>query len=161
VDRSRSTLPGAADSRLAHVDGRLSRERLLLRAAKGVTAFLLDRATAHFGRGFAVEQEIIGHLADMAIEIYAVESAILRAEKMAAGGAFHALLAEDVARVYTADAAERVEHAARNALAAIDTRDVETRAEEIHRLLRHGPVNTIAARRRIADAVIAANRYPL
>ena len=141
---------------------RLSSERRLLSAAKRATAFTLARATAALGKALAEEQEVVAHLADMAIEIYAIESAILRTEKMAARDAFQAPLAGDITTAYAADAAGRVEHAARNALAALEAPDAAARCEDIHRLLRHGPpVNAVAARRRIADAVIAANRYPL
>jgi alkylation response protein AidB-like acyl-CoA dehydrogenase len=141
--------------------GRLGAQRRLLGAAKRATAFTLARAVARYGASLAGEQEVVAHLADMAIEIYAIESAVLRAEKMAARDAFQAPTALDITQVYAADAAERVEHAAKHALAAMEAPDAAARAGDVHRLLRHGPVNTVAARRRIADAVIAANRYPL
>ncbi len=141
--------------------GHLADERRLLRAAKRAAAFTLSRAVARHGRSLAGEQEVVAHLADMATEIYAIESAILRAEKMADRDAFQAPTAADITRVYVADAAERIEHGARNALAGLDAPDAVARVEEIHRLLAYGPVNTMAARRRIADAVIAVNRYPL
>jgi alkylation response protein AidB-like acyl-CoA dehydrogenase len=139
----------------------LTAERQMLAAAKRSAAFTIGRAVTRYGTSLGAEQEVLAHVADMAIEIYAVESALLRAEKMAARNAFHAPIAADIARVHATDAAERVEHAARNALAAMDAPDADARAEDIHRLLRRGAVNTVAARRRIADAVIAANRYPL
>jgi len=59
------------------------------------------------------------------------------------------------------DAADRLEDAAKNALASIEGPEATATIDRVHALLRHGPVNTIAARRRIADAVIDANRYPL
>ncbi len=141
--------------------GRLACERLLLNATKRAAAFTIGRAAAVSGGSLGTEQEIVAHLADMSIETYAMESAILRAEKMAAREAAHASTAEDIARVYAADAAVRVEQSARTALAALGTPDAADRIEDIHRWLQHGPVNTVAARRRVADAVIAANRYPL
>jgi butyryl-CoA dehydrogenase len=161
--------------------GRLAAERRLLGAAKRVAAFTIGRAVAACGKALAGEQEGVAHIADMAMEIYAVESAILRAEKMAARDAFQAPTAADITAVYAADAGDRIEHAAKNALGAIQTGNAATgsaatgtaaagnaaapdaaaRMDDVHRLLRHGPVNAVAARRRIADAVIAANRYPL
>ncbi|MDP2389941.1 MAG: acyl-CoA dehydrogenase family protein, partial [Acidobacteriota bacterium] len=136
-------------------------ERILLARAKRITAFALGRAAQVFGKGLSAEQEVVGRLADMAIEVYALESAILRAEKMRASGAGHAATAADMVQVFTADAADRLEHAAKNALATIEPGDASALIERVHTLLRHGPVKTIAARRRIADAVIEANRYPL
>jgi alkylation response protein AidB-like acyl-CoA dehydrogenase len=136
-------------------------ERGLLSRAKRVTAFALGRAAKKYGKGLGSEQEVVGRLADMAIEVYALESAILRAEKMQARGGGHAATAADIAQVFAADAADRLEQAAKNALASIEGPDAAGTIDRVHALLRHGPVNTIAARRRIADAVIDANRYPL
>ena len=136
-------------------------ERGLLARAKRITAFALGRAAKKYGKGLGSEQEVVGRLADMAIEVYALESAILRAEKMQARGGAHAATAADIAQVFAADAADRLEHAAKNALASIEGPDAAATIDRVHALLRHGPVNTIAARRRIADAVIEANRYPL
>lgn len=136
-------------------------ERTLLAQAKRITAFALGRAAQVFGKGLSAEQEVVGRLADMAIEVYALESAILRAEKMRASGSGHAATAADIVQVFAADAADRLEHAAKNALAAIEPGDASALVERVHTLLRHGPVKTIAARRRIAEAVIDANRYPL
>ena len=136
-------------------------ERALLARAKRITAFALGRAARVFGKGLGGEQEVVGRLADMAIEVYALESAILRAEKMNARGGAHASTAADIVQVFAADAADRLEHAAKNALTAIEVDAASGLVERVHALLRHGPVKTIAARRRIAEAVIEANRYPL
>ena len=136
-------------------------ERALLARAKRITAFALGRAAQVFGKGLGGEQEVVGRLADMAIEVYALESAILRAEKMNARGGAHASTAADIVQVFAADAADRLEHAAKNALTAIEVDAASGLVERVHALLRHGPVKTIAARRRIAEAVIEANRYPL
>jgi alkylation response protein AidB-like acyl-CoA dehydrogenase len=141
--------------------GRFAAERRLLSAAKRAAAFTIGRAAQRYGKALAGEQEVVGHLADMAIDIYAIESAILRAEKMAARDAFQAPTAADITLCYAADAAERIEHAARNVMGAMEASDSAARVDDIHRLLRYGPANTVAARRRVADAVIAANRYPL
>ena len=85
------------------------------------------------------EQEKLGYLADIAIENYAVESARLRAAKRPTA------LTADIVDVYAADAADRIEHAARQIGAAPG--------------IERAPIDTIAARRRIAAAVIEAGRY--
>jgi alkylation response protein AidB-like acyl-CoA dehydrogenase len=141
--------------------GRLASERRLLSAAKRAAAFIVGRAETVYGRSLGAAQEVVAHLADMAIETYAMESAILRAEKIAARGTNHAATAEDIARVYAGDAVQKIEHAGRNALAAMDAPDAEARIDDIQRLFRRAPFNAAAARRRVADAVIAARRYPL
>ena len=68
----------------------------------------------------------------------------------------------DVARVYASDAAGRMEHSARQVVAALaDGSDALSLLEGVRRLTRHTPPNTVAARRRIADAVVRAGRYHL
>ena len=66
---------------------------------------------------------MVGRLADMAIEVYALESAILRAEKMQKRGGGHAATALDIVAVFAADAADRLGTAAKNALATIEGPD--------------------------------------
>jgi alkylation response protein AidB-like acyl-CoA dehydrogenase len=138
-----------------------SAERQLLGRAKRLTVQTLDAASKKYGKGLSSEQEVVGRLADMAIEVYALESAILRAEKMQKRGGGHAATALDIVSVFAADAADRLGIAAKNALAAIDGPNATVAVDRALSELRHGPVDTIAARRRIADAVIEAGRYPL
>ena len=145
----------------ARIDGALAAERSLLARAKQVTAFALGHAAKAYGKGLGSEQEVVGCLADMAIETYALESAILRSDKMIARGSGHAATAEDITRVFAADAADRLQHAAANALAAIEGPETDKTVANARASLQHGPTNTIAARRRIADVVIGAGRYPL
>jgi hypothetical protein len=92
------------------------------------------------------EQEILGYLADIAIENYAVESARLRTAKRPDA------LRDDITRVYAADAADRIEHYQRQIAAATGAPP-----SQIERPL----FDTIAARRRIALAVIEAGGYRL
>ena len=147
------------DAPVESSSGPLARERELLSRTKQITAYTLGRASTTYGKAFSQQQEVVAHIADMAIEVYALESAILRAEKLIASGAFHGSTATDITRVFAADAADRLEHSAKNALAALDA-DTEV-AERVHQLLRHQLVNTVAARRRVAEVVIGAGRYPL
>jgi butyryl-CoA dehydrogenase len=138
-----------------------SPERQLLGRAKAVTTAMLGRASQKFGKGLGSEQEVVGRLADMAIEVYALESAILRSEKMQSRGGSLAVVARDIVAVFAADASDRLIVAAKNALAAVEGADAALAVERAIAQLRHPPVDTIAARRRIADAVIEAGRYPL
>ena len=143
------------------VEGALRRERRIMARAKRATLFVLNRASAAYGKALGGEQEVVGRLADMAIEVYALESVILRTEKMIARGAGDAAIATDIARVFAADAADRLQHAALNALADIDAPDATAVWKRIRQTLQHGPTKTIAGRRAIADRVIEAGRYML
>jgi hypothetical protein len=67
----------------------------------------------------------------------------------------------DAARAFTYDAMDRIEKDARTALAGISDGDtLATQLAALRRLAKHAPVNTIALRRRVADAVLAQDRYP-
>ena len=138
-----------------------SAERQLLARAKRLTTQVLDSASKKYGKGLSSEQEVVGRLADMAIEVYALESAILRAEKMQQRGGGNAATGLDIVSVFAADAADRLGISAKNALATLEGPDAAAAVDRALSELRHGPVDTIAARRRIADAVIEAGRYPL
>jgi alkylation response protein AidB-like acyl-CoA dehydrogenase len=135
--------------------------RSFLERAKHLTLYLLSQATQTYGKTFSSEQEVASRIADMAIEVYALESATLRADKISARGSSYAAVAADMVGVFASDSADRLWHAAKNALSAIAPTDGGASFDKIHAQLQHPPVDTIAARRRIADAIIAANRYPL
>jgi alkylation response protein AidB-like acyl-CoA dehydrogenase len=121
-------------------------------------------ATAVHAHGAAVrdEQEILAHTANIVIESYAIESALARAEKMARRGSDRAPIAADVARIYTSDAMDRVAHAGKqvaNALAS-RTERMGDLSSAVTRVAAYPGADTVAARRRVGDAVIAAARYP-
>ena len=108
------------------------------------------------------EQEVLAHVANMVIESYAIESGIGRAEKLAARDHALADVAADIARVYTSDAADRVAHAGKQIVNALASRSdcAEALAMDLADVARHPGVDTVAARRRIGDAAVAAGRYP-
>lgn len=141
----------------------LPAERDLLARARRLVLFTLGSAKETYGERLAEEQEVLGHIADITSEVYALESALLRTEKLfAARGAEAAAVQLDITRVYASDAADRMEHSARQVAAALsDGGDSTTLLEGVRTLTRHAPPNTVAARRRIADAVVRAGRYHL
>ncbi|MFL6332592.1 MAG: acyl-CoA dehydrogenase family protein [Pyrinomonadaceae bacterium] len=141
----------------------LPAERDLLARAKRLVVFTLGLAKETYGESLPEQQEVLGHVADITAETYALESALLRAEKLAAArGEAAASVQLDIARVYAADAADRMEHSAKQVVAALsDGGDATELLEGVRRLTRHPPPNTVAARRRIADAIVRAGRYHL
>jgi hypothetical protein len=81
---------------------------------------------------------------------------------MASKGDGRAGLAADIAAVYVNDAADRVAAASRQVVAALNARGVDASlAAGVQRLAAYAGIDAIAARRRVADAVIAAGKYPL
>jgi alkylation response protein AidB-like acyl-CoA dehydrogenase len=130
-------------------------KKMFLQAAGG--------AVQKFREKLADEQELIGALSNVVMEIYAMESCLLRAQKAAAAKSESATQTMiDAARVFINDAAERVEHEAKRAIAAIHEGDMlTTQMAVLKRFAKRAAVDTIALRRRVAAAVQSQDRYPL
>ncbi len=147
---------------LAPVETLLSAERDLLARAKRLVTFTLGRAKAVYGDALVSEQEVLGHIADITIEVYALESALLRTEKLVTGlSESDGTTPIDITGVYASDAADRMEHSARQVVATLTDAGEVVLLEDVRQLTRHKTLNTVAARRRIADSVIKAGRYYL
>jgi len=110
----------------------------------------------------ADQQEIVGALANIVMEVYGMESSLRRAQKgVAARGEASAAAMVDAARVFLYDAADRVEKEARTALSAVGEGDMlRTQLAVLKRFSKREPVDTVALRRRVAAAVQAGDRYP-
>jgi alkylation response protein AidB-like acyl-CoA dehydrogenase len=129
--------------------------------AKRLAVGLLGTASSAYGAEFKDAQEVQAQIADIIIEVYAIESGLARAERMASKGDGRASLAADAARVYEGDAADRIAAAAKQVVAALTARGADASlAPTVQQLTAYTPVDPIAARRRIADAVIAAGKHP-
>jgi alkylation response protein AidB-like acyl-CoA dehydrogenase len=136
-------------------DAPLENERRSVAAMKKVALMVLGTAMQTYGDKLADEQEVLSGAADIIIDTYAAESALLRAAQSPSG--LHA----DAAAVIVNDAAGRVELAARQALAAMADGDtLRTLLAALRRVMKVTPVNTVALRRRIADAVAGRKGYP-
>ncbi|HZP48046.1 MAG TPA: acyl-CoA dehydrogenase family protein [Vicinamibacterales bacterium] len=141
--------------------GPLAAERDFVARAKRVAVALLGQSASSFADGFKEAQEVQAQIADVVIEVYAIESAVARAEKMALRGDARASLAEDAARVYAEDASGRIAQAAKQVVNALAGRGVDNAfGVNVQRLTVHAGVDAIALRRRLADAVIDAGRHP-
>ncbi|MBZ5527897.1 MAG: acyl-CoA dehydrogenase family protein [Acidobacteriia bacterium] len=143
-------------------EGVLAEEARVLASAKKMFLQAAGGAVQKFREKLADEQELIAALANMVMEIYIMESALLRAQKAAAAKgqtASAAMIA--AARVYVADGAERVEHEARRALAAVHEGDMLlTQMAVLKRFGKRATPDTIALRRVVAAAVQAQDKYP-
>ncbi|NTV46350.1 MAG: acyl-CoA dehydrogenase, partial [Chlorobiales bacterium] len=118
-------------------------------------------AVQKYGTTLADEQEVLMDIADMAIQTYAAESVLLRVEKLVTkhGKAADGLEA-DLMRVFMNDAINRVGISARNAVAAMTEGDEQKMLLlGVKRFTKFDPVNTKAARRRIAAKLIEENKY--
>jgi len=137
-------------------------EQQLLASARRLIVVALRHAKDAYGDKLANEQEVLGHIADIAIEAYALESALLRTRKMvAARGESECASPIDITRVYASDAADRMEHSGKQVLAALaDAPEAAAVRDTIRALASHATHNTVTGRRRIAAAIVKAGRYP-
>ena len=142
--------------------GVLAEEARVVANSKKMFLLAAGGAVQKFREKLAGEQELIGALANIVMDIYAMESGLLRAQKAAGSrGEAAATLMIDAARVFISDAAERVQHEAKRAIAAVHEGDMlMTQLAVLERFCEGPAVDTIALRRRIAAAVQAQDRYP-
>jgi len=145
------------------IDGPLPEERKLVAQAKKLGLFVSGAATQKYMQKIQDQQEVMGAIADMTIEIYAMESAVLRAQKMVElKGEASAALPLAMTRVYLTQALEKIEAAAKKVIADVAEGDMlRTQLAIVRRLSKHEPFNTIALRQQIAQKTIEAGKYIL
>jgi len=144
-------------------EGPLADEQRLVSSAKKLGLFAAGAATQRYMMQIEQQQEIMGSIADMVMEIYVMESALLRTMKMVASqGEAGAALPIAMTRVYLSQGMEKIEHAARKIIAAVADGDMlRTQLAILRRLAKHEPYNTIELRQQIAEAVIEKGKYTI
>jgi alkylation response protein AidB-like acyl-CoA dehydrogenase len=131
----------------------------ILAAVKEAARVALAAASQTYHENLNEQQEILGLVADIVIEAYAIESALLRTEKLVtARSPDQCLVPIDMIRVYTNEAVDRVWYCARNLAGAL--KNTENLWKAFDWLGPQRPIDTITARRNIADAIIEAGQYP-
>jgi alkylation response protein AidB-like acyl-CoA dehydrogenase len=143
-------------------EGPLAEEVRLVEGAKKAALLVAGSAVQRFLQGLASEQEVIGAMSDLVMEVYAMESALLRTLKKIAASSEESCATEcDTAKIYIYDAADRMELEARRALARIAEGDMlRTQLSMLRRFLKRTPADTIGLKRRVADRAIELGRYP-
>ena len=143
-------------------EGVLAEEARVVANAKKMFLQAAGGAVQKFREKLAEEQELIGALANMVMEIYGMESSLLRAQKAAAAkGEAATQVMIDAARVFIHDAMERLEHEAKRAVAAVNEGDMlTTQMAVLKRFGKRAAIDTIALRRNVAAAVQAQDKYP-
>jgi alkylation response protein AidB-like acyl-CoA dehydrogenase len=131
-------------------------------AFKKVALMVLGTAMQTYGQKLTDEQEVLSAAADILIDTYAAESAVLRASEAVKARRRDAALHEAAARTFVNDAAQRIQAAAANALAAMAEGDMlRTLLAALRRVLKATPINTVALRRTLADATVSRGGYIL
>jgi alkylation response protein AidB-like acyl-CoA dehydrogenase len=142
-------------------EGVLAEEARTVANAKKMFLQAAGGAVQKYREKLGEEQELVAALGNIVMEIYAMESSMLRSQRAASAKGETAAAMIDAARVFIADAAERVEHEAKRAVAAVQEGDMlMTQMAVLKRFAKRPAVDTISLRRRIAAAVQAQDRYP-
>jgi len=145
------------------LEGPLAEERKLVGQAKKLGLFAAGAATQKYMQAIQDQQEVMGAIADMVIETYAMESAVLRTQKMVQqNGNAAAATALAMTRIYLSQAMDKIEVAAKKIIAAVAEGDMlRTQLAILRRLVKHEPFNTIALRQQVAEKVIERGKYTL
>lgn len=140
---------------------RLDAQKKLIQMAKKTILFVFGMAYERHGKGLREEQELIGIISDMIIEVYAIESVLLRSQKMLDGKKPEkATIPAKMTKVLFHDSLERIGFLATRALEAMEDGELLGRhIKMIRRLMVSPPINTVTLRRDIADEMIRYGRY--
>ncbi|MBS1786694.1 MAG: acyl-CoA dehydrogenase family protein [Acidobacteria bacterium] len=142
-------------------DSPLANERKLAANAKKVAIALIGSAAQKFQATLTEQQMILSWTADVIIEAFQIDSAVGRTAKLIAkNGPDKHGYEIDATKLYTYDAINRIEIAAKNALAAIAEGDeLRMMLVALRRLTKQDALNTAAIRERLADKVVEAGGY--
>ncbi len=140
----------------------LARESAVVAAIKKIALFMAGVASQRFMMALEEEQEVMADLADTISQIFALESALLRARKLSANGKPSALAAAAMAGLLADESIALAEQAARRVLTACSQGDtLQTQLAILRRLARFTPGDAVAYSRTVAAAALAAERYPM
>jgi hypothetical protein len=144
-------------------DDAFAAEYKLLANAKKMTLFAAGTASQKYMQALADQQEVMAAIADMVIQVYAIESCLLRVHKLhVRGGERAANQATMMTRIYAAEAFQTIEAAARKVIAAVAEGDMQrTQLSILRRLAKAEVVDTIALKRKVAARVLEVGRYTL
>jgi butyryl-CoA dehydrogenase len=142
--------------------GSFAQEDQLVANAKKSFLLAAGAAVQRHRERLAEQQEIVAALANMAIDIYAMESSLRRVQKSSVRLSESATVVMAAAmRAFLDDAADHLEKEARRALAAVSEGDtLRTQLMALKRFNKREPVNSIGLRRQVAEAVLTGDRYP-
>lgn len=163
AQRLRDEILGAPAFEESSEDGLLAEEARLVAGAKKIVLLAAGSAVQRYLQALADEQEIVAVLSNLCMDVYGMESALLRTLKKARRTSEEACMTDIAAtRAFVYEAADRMESEARRALGRISEGD-NLRAElaVVRRFLRRNPPDTIELKRAAADRAIALGRYPL
>jgi alkylation response protein AidB-like acyl-CoA dehydrogenase len=143
------------------LEGALAAERKLVENAKKLSMLVAGAASQKYMQKLVDHQEVMGAIADMVIEVFAMDSALVRARKcVQAQGEEKSALVVAMTQVYLEGAFARLEASAKKVIADVAEGDMlRTQMAIVRRLAKHEPVNVIGLQERIAARVLETGKY--
>ena len=153
---------GMAPAEETFDDRPLTEETKLVEGAKKAALLVAGSAVQRYLQALEHEQEVIGVLSNLVMDVYAMESALLRTlKKLGKNDPEHCAVEAAATRAFIYDAADHMEIEARRALARIAEGDtLRTQLAVLRRFLRRTPPDLIGLKRQVADRALELNRYP-
>ncbi|MDD8017491.1 MAG: acyl-CoA dehydrogenase family protein [Bacteroidota bacterium] len=143
-------------------EGIFASEQKMIANAKKIAVMTSGAAAQKYMDKLTDEQEVLAHISDIVMEVYAMESVLLRVKKHYASDDKPNELYVNIVRTFVNDAMARVEIYSRGILSAIAEGDMlRTYLTVLKRLMKYEPLNTVITKRAIADALIEKDRYDL
>ncbi|WP_223591973.1 acyl-CoA dehydrogenase family protein [Neobacillus bataviensis] len=142
-------------------DEPLAQEKYLVKNAKKIGLLAAGLAAQKFGKALETEQEILSNIADIASQVYAMESVVLRTEKAIAKDGLEKNKQKLLyTQIFCQEAFNEIEQHAKETLVAVEQGDtLRMMLTSLRKFTRHTPINVIAKKREAADVVIEAERY--
>ena len=142
-------------------DAPLANETKVVANLKKAALAVAGSAAQKFGPKLGEQQEMMMRTADMIIQAYVAESAVVRAQKVIASGK-NAGVATAMAQILVAQAADKTMSAGREAISSfLEGDDFRMTMAALKRFTKTEAVNIIQLRREVAAAVLEADGYPL
>ena len=143
-------------------DTPLALQEHMIRMAKKIALMVAGGAAMKFQKNLAKEQEVLGKVADIIIEIFAMESGLLRTLKIIdKAGEEKAKYHIDAVKVYVDEAIPKIESWAKQVIAYVEEGDMlRTQLAGVKKLARYQPIDAVSLKREIADRIIDLEAYP-
>jgi hypothetical protein len=133
-------------------------ESRLVQSAKKIALFAIGIAYQKYATELDKQQEVVMNISDIVMEVFAMESSLLRSRKLAASGT--GTNAADVCAVFLRDAMDRVEVSARNVIGACSAGNaLRENMASLRGFANYDPVDAVGLRRNIAGRLLTAGRY--
>jgi butyryl-CoA dehydrogenase len=140
----------------------LAREAAMLEAVRKIGLFAAGVASQRYMAALQDQQEVMADLADIITQVFALESALLRARKLTAAGKSAATVAVAMTSLLAEESMGMAEQTARRVLAACSEGDMlRTQLAILRRLARFTPVDSVALSQAVAKQCVQLERYPL